>query len=42
MPAYGGPPNDASALDAGDASSQQDAVATFYGGPPIDSGLGGD
>lgn len=42
-PLYGGPPVDASSVDAAkDASTQQDAVATFYGGPPIDSGLGGD
>lgn len=39
---YGGPPvdggNDVSVPDASDAG--QDAIATFYGGVPIDSGSG--
>jgi len=41
-PAYGGPPDtgtgDSAAQDSGGNDAGNDAVATFYGGPPIDSG----
>ena len=36
-PAYGGPP-DTGTADSSSQDSGQDAIATFYGGPPIDSG----
>jgi len=35
---YGGPMPDASPPDAAQNDAGNDAMATFYGGPPIDSG----
>lgn len=39
QPAYGGPFPDASSDASQTDGSQEDAIATFYGGPPLEAGL---
>jgi hypothetical protein len=42
LPPYGAPPPPDASSDVVQKDAGNDAIATFYGGPPIDSGGAGD